>query len=115
MTAAARPLEELAMQLDHWIDAGSEFERNDQFYGIKLNAKLPDFMPKDETMAIGNQTRGLYDPVTSTISLVQLWNPEDMDDQSVLLHELVHHRQSGTHYAVPPQGKWPLINCKKRS
>ncbi|MGI9367922.1 MAG: DUF6647 family protein [Ruegeria sp.] len=44
------------------------------------------------------RTRGLYDPMESTIYLVHPWKPADPQDISVLLHELVHHRQVGHHF-----------------
>ena len=45
--------------------------------------------------------RGLYDPASGTVYLVAPWSASDADDVSVLLHELVHHRQAVHHWYCP--------------
>ena len=47
------------------------------------------------------RARGLYDPGTGTIALVRPWSPREAGDVSVLLHELVHHRQAALHHYCP--------------
>ena len=95
------PMNDLVLQLEDWIDAHSDLVRNDTAYKIELVENSPSLQPNDAAMVIGNQTRGLYDPGTATITLVQPWDHADLDHQSVLLHELIHHRQSVAHYYCP--------------
>lgn len=39
------------------------------------------------------QLRGLYDPEQAEILLALPWDPQRLEDASVLLHELIHHRR----------------------
>lgn len=47
------------------------------------------------------QLRGFYDSRTTTIYLPNTWDPNDLRDQSILLHELVHHVQRSNHVRAP--------------
>ena len=96
--ATAGPTAELIRQLEHWIDANS---------GLPMAATAPEIVvangsvsfDKDQaTMAIGVRTRAYYEPETATITLVRPWDSADPVDVSVLLHELIHHRQAGMNY-----------------
>ena len=98
IAASAAPLKELAVQLENWLDTHSNLDRNNRAYSLNITADPHPLSENDAAMAIGNQTRGLYDPTTATITLVQPWDKKDRHDQSVLLHELVHHRQANLHY-----------------
>lgn len=48
----------------------------------------------------GFTVRALYDHDTSTIWLNENWNPDNLVDLSIMLHELIHHMQyeSGNEY-----------------
>ena len=55
----------------------------------------------------GKRLRGLYDDATETIYLVAPWSPANPRDVSVLLHELVHHRQAqGGHWYCEQAQEW---------
>lgn len=98
---SADSVSDLAEILDVWIDENTEFTRSDDPVSIRM--VTPAFVT---TMAgrhgrTHGRTRGLFDPDTSTIYLVTPWNPKDAHDASVLLHELIHARQTKRHYYCP--------------
>ena len=53
------------------------------------------------------RNRGLYDAETATIYLVEPWDRRDSQDASVLLHELVHHRQAPHYWYCPAAQEMP--------
>lgn len=84
--------------LESWLDLNA---------GIKRRPHPPKIEVIHWTMSIAktgiagrNQglTRGLYDPETSTVYLIEPWDRTNATDVSVLLHELVHHRQAPLHF-----------------
>lgn len=88
----------LIEELHLWIDAASDLPRAPK--AAKIVFVDPDAVTEPSKMAsvIGNVPRGLYAPSTGEITLVRPWSARDPQDISVLLHELVHHRQNGKHY-----------------
>ena len=88
-------------RLESWLDSHSDLPR--AAIGAKIRfADAADFaQPGQRSAAIGRHLRGAYEPETSTISLIRPWQENRVQDQSVLLHELVHHRQTGVHYYCP--------------
>jgi hypothetical protein len=59
-----------------------------------------------EARAMG-ALRSVYSPSTITIYLVEPWSPSEPYDVSILLHELVHHRQATAKYwACPQDQEW---------
>jgi hypothetical protein len=52
----------------------------------------------------GASVRGCYDQETQTVWLPHGCDPDDLLDQSTLLHELVHHVQTITRMAYPCPG-----------
>ncbi len=62
---------------------------------------------RQRSVRMSQRTRGLYDPEAQTIYLVAPWSPRDAGDVSVLLHELVHHRQDGARHWYCPGAQEP--------
>lgn len=56
--------------------------------------------------------RGYYDARTATITLIAPWDPENRTDQSVLLHELAHHRQAPLHWYCPAAQELPAYRLQ---
>ena len=83
----------LVDKLDSWLDRESHYPRRPEAATVRL------FDPKDVNPATylsgveGSKLRGYYVPSSSTIWLVRPWSADNPRDVSVLLHELVHHRQ----------------------
>lgn len=57
--------------------------------------------------------RGLYDPDRAEILLIKPWDPRDPEDVSVLLHELVHHRQAPPHWSYPAAQALPAYRLQE--
>ncbi|MBY6125030.1 DUF6647 family protein [Roseovarius atlanticus] len=96
----ARALPELVAHMEVWLDEHTDLPRRSDAPEIRLTseatvARLAPMRAASES----SHTRGLYDPDSETIWLVRPWNAKDPYDVSVLLHELVHHRQA-------PHGHW---------
>lgn len=91
----------LVTVLEDWLDREAPWERRDQSPEILL------IQPERAAGLSGlagrghGGTRGLYDPDSGTVYLVEPWDAGDAEDVSVLLHELVHHRQAVHHWYCP--------------
>ncbi|WP_375172634.1 DUF6647 family protein [Pseudooceanicola sp.] len=88
---------ELIAQLDRWLDTRIEWPKRDAPKIRYVTARRAAQMKGDPGRGHG-RTRGLYDAESETIYLVTPWSAEDTGDVSVLLHELVHHRQAPHHF-----------------
>ncbi len=96
----------LLYELNTWLDAETEFDgRNSQpritFVGVKLAEDLRGVADRS-----GGRTRGLYDNEVETIYLTEPWSARNRRDIGVLLHEMVHHRQSGQHWYCQQAQEW---------
>ena len=98
LPALADPLRQIMIELNEWIDANSNLPPATALARIRLANDDTQHEQQTSSMVIGLRTRGLYEPETTTITLLRPWNSVDLVDVSVLLHELVHHRQEGTYY-----------------
>lgn len=97
----AGSLPELAEILENWLDGHAGPERRDWPPSIKI-VEPSVAASMNGTAGRGHgRTRGLYDHETSTILLIRPWDPKVAEDVSVLLHELVHHRQAPNHFYCP--------------
>ena len=88
----------LLEELHAWIDAASDLPRPSDPAKIVFADPHEVTEPSKMAAVIGNVPRGLYAPETGEITLVLPWSAQDPHDVSVLLHELVHHRQNAKHY-----------------
>lgn len=89
---------ELVEDLHHWIDTKTTLPAADTPAIIVFVDAQDVAEPSEMASMIGSLPRGLYDPETGTITLVQPWSADNPQDVAVLLHELVHHRQDGKHF-----------------
>lgn len=85
-------------ELHHWIDTTTDLPAADRPASVVFRDAQDVTAPSEMASLIGSRPRGSYDPDTGTITLVRPWSVENPQDVAVLLHELVHHRQSGKHY-----------------
>lgn len=105
----------LVENLDQWLDA---------HFSLPRNAGSPDIRWIDRHSAASlagpqlqahENLRGLYDPDSQTIWLVQPWNARDPRDVSVLLHELIHHRQAvAGHWYCPAAQELPAYRTQQK-
>lgn len=99
--------ERLLSALEEWLDQNSAYARPPSAPTVRV---IPPAIAADlagglEAGHLG-RLRGLFDPETSTIYLVSPWDVSDPEDVSVLLHELVHHRQAKQHWYCPAEQEW---------
>lgn len=97
----AEPLAPVILELENWLDENSGLPRAEQLPTVRFSGPEALGDVADPTMSIGSRTRGIYEPKTQTITLITPWSASDPVDLSVLLHELVHHRQPGIHQECP--------------
>lgn len=92
--------------LNTWLDAETEFEKKGSQPHIKLiGTELAESLHGVADYS-GGRTRGLYNAETGTIYLTKPWSPGNPRDISVLLHEMVHHRQAGQHWYCQQTQEW---------
>lgn len=102
----------LVEDLEGWLDQNSPWPRRDMPPAIRM---LPPALAAGQygTAGLaGGRLRAFYDDRTQTITLVSPWNIRDMADQSVLLHELVHHRQARSHWYCPGAQELPAYRLQ---
>ena len=95
-------------ELNLWLDAYTDLPRSD----VPI-ARIVLLDPGVETalggpqLQIGETVRGVYDAEAATIYLIRQWYGDSAFDRSVLLHEMVHHRQvSAQHWYCPQAMEW---------
>ncbi len=87
--------------LESWLDEHSGLGRREEPPVVRLHdLALAVSFCSDPDRRHG-RTRGLYDPTAYTIFLMRPWDPTNAEDVSVLLHELVHHRQAPDDHPCP--------------
>ncbi len=99
-------LTNLADTLNTWLDAQTEYENPAAQPRIILVSPSQAAYLHGAADHSGGTLRGLYDDETETIYLVEPWSANDTRDVSVLVHELVHHRQSEQHWYCPQAQEW---------
>lgn len=93
----ARSMAELVGHLDDWLDRHSGYPRKPG--RLKVRQVTPTRAEMlHGTAARHGRLRGLYDPEMRVIYLVTPFSARAAADVSVLLHELVHHRQHGARH-----------------
>lgn len=94
-------LAELTEILDVWLDENSDFQRPGKKPIIRVVSPSMAASIQGISGSSHGRTRGLFEPETSTIYLIQPWDRKNAHDASVLLHELVHARQVSRYYYCP--------------
>lgn len=111
----ADTLPELVSRLDDWLDGRTDLPRRGATPMIRMvSAAEAAFLRGAHVRHHGGRTRGLYDPETAVIHLVRPWSARDPYDVSVLLHELVHHRQAVSgHWYCPGAQELPAYRLQR--
>lgn len=106
-------LHELVSILDAWLDRNSEWSRRDTAPRIRMVSEAEARARQGATGSFQRgRLRGLYDPEHAEILLVRPWDWHDVEDVSVLLHELVHHRQTPHHWYCPAAQELPAYRLQ---
>ena len=104
----------LVSGLEDWLDAEADWPRRDAPPRIRFVSEWQAEARQGATASFQRgPLRGLYDPDESEILLVRPWNPRDAEDVSVLLHELVHHRQAPHHWYCPAAQELPAYRLQE--
>ncbi len=106
----------LVLDLEAWLDVHSAYSRHPDAPRIRwIDAKSAKAMSGSSSSLRSGTPRGLYDANTRTIWLVRPWSPRNPHDVSVLLHELVHHRQaSAGHWYCAEAQELPAYKLQKK-
>lgn len=100
--------------LENWLDERSQWPRRDEAPRIRFVSEWQAAAGRGSGASYQRgPLRGLYDPDRSEILLVRPWNPRDAGDVSVLLHELVHHRQAPHHWYCPAAQELPAYRLQE--
>lgn len=99
-------LSALVSELNAWLDAETEYRDRARRARIKFTGDKQAEQLHGVTDRSGGKIRGLYDAEEQTIYLTQPWSASNPRDVSVLLHELVHHRQAGQHWYCAQAQEW---------
>lgn len=100
--------------LETWLDMRTEWPRRGTAPSVSVVSEFQAEARRGpaETFQRG-RLRGLYDPDRTEILLVRPWNPRDAEDVSVLLHELVHHRQAPHYWYCPAAQELPAYRLQE--
>lgn len=111
----AGSLEEMISQLEDWLDKHTDLRRRETAPVVKWTSQVNvASITGSKRAAYVRTVRGLYDGDSSTIWLVRPWSAHDPRDVSVLLHELVHHRQAGEgHWYCPGAQELPAYRAQQ--
>lgn len=107
--AQAAPLavpQTLLDRLNGWLDANTEYRDVVPTPRIELISDAQVDHLHGTADVHGGRIRGLYEANHSVIYLTAPWSANDAFDVSVLLHELVHHRQTSLHWYCPQAQEW---------
>jgi hypothetical protein len=110
----AQDMHAIVDQLEEWLDRQTDWPRRAEAPRIRLVSEWQAAARRGATENDQRgRLRGLYDPDRSEILLVRPWDPRDAGDVSVLLHELVHHRQAPHHWYCPAAQELPAYRLQQ--
>ncbi|WP_081617160.1 DUF6647 family protein [Wenxinia marina] len=110
----ADSMSELVSSLDDWLDARANWPRRDVAPSVRLVSEWEAAARQGPTTSFQRgPLRGLYDPERSEILLVSPWEPHRPGDVAVLLHELIHHRQTPHHWYCPAAQELPAYRLQE--
>jgi hypothetical protein len=103
-------------ELDLWLDAYTDLPRSQvPLARIALVPPGAEILYEGQMTQIEHSVRGVYDAESATIYLVRQWYGETAFDRSVLLHEMVHHRQAtARHWYCPQAMEWDAYLLQER-
>lgn len=95
-------------ELNLWLDAYTDLPRSDvPLAGVELVQPGAEVLVEGQMTQLDDTVRGIYDADTATIYVVRQWYGDTARDRSVLLHEMIHHRQaSAQHFYCPQAMEW---------
>lgn len=97
----AADLGALVEVLERWLDARAPWPRRDTPPEVRLITPAAAGSLAGVPSRGHGRTRGLYDGDEQVIFLVRPWDRSAAEDASVLLHELIHHRQATSYFYCP--------------
>lgn len=101
--------------LEQWLDHASPYPARMEIPGIVFVDSDEAHTMRARSGRLGGRLRGIYAATTATIYLVRPWSPRDPRDVSVLLHELVHHRQvTARHWYCDTAQEWDAYKLQER-
>lgn len=110
----ADTLADLVLVLEDWLDRHSPYPARAARPDIRFVSRHRAHALAPSSAVHDGRRRGLYDPDAQTIYLVRPWSIRDAHDVSVLLHELVHHRQAtARHWYCPGQQEKPAYDLQQ--
>lgn len=110
---SAADMDELVAVLELWLDRQSDWPRRSEGPRIRLVSAAEAAARQGDTSSLQRgRLRGFYDSARSEILLVAPWNPRDATDVSVLLHEMVHHRQAPHYWYCPAAQELPAYRLQ---
>jgi hypothetical protein len=114
--AAADQVRMLIPAMESWIDAHSDLPRSARpLRRVAFVAPGSEVTYHGRSTQLGSTIRGVYDAQTATIHLVKPWFGTTAFDRSVLLHELVHHRQvDARHWYCDRAMEWDAYKLQDR-
>jgi len=99
--------------LENWLDIRSDWPRRETPPSVRFVSQWQAKARQGATAGFQRgRLRGLYDPDQSEILLVRPWDQRNAKDVSVLLHELVHHRQAPHHWYCPAAQELPAYRLQ---
>jgi hypothetical protein len=114
--AQSEAIETLVDEFNRWIEVHTSLDAKPA-----SSARIQFVEPGERVIADGEEhlvrskNRGLYDADKAIIYLVRPWDVRDPFDQSVLLHELIHHAQVGARYWSCPQAmEWDAYKWQEQ-
>ncbi|MEX1236066.1 MAG: DUF6647 family protein [Roseovarius sp.] len=103
----------LVSSLDDWLDVQSDWPRREKAPDVRFVSLRKAETRRGATASLQKgRLRGLYDPDRAEILLTTPWDPGDAQDVSVLLHELVHHRQAPHPWYCPAAQELPAYRLQ---
>ena len=110
----AQNLPQLVASLEHWLDRNSDYPSRKAPPQIRMISLHDAYAVSGQAAKEGVRPRGFYDTETATLYLVRPWSPRDVQDVSVLLHELAHHRQAtAKHWYCPGAMELPAYQLQE--
>lgn len=112
----APAVEALLPTLEAWLDAYSGYPATARpLAAISLVRPGYELDHHGRTTVLGGTIRGVYEEESATIYLLRPWFADRPEDQSVLLHELVHHRQvKARHWYCGQAMEWDAYKLQER-
>lgn len=98
---------DLVAELETWLDAHTDLPRADLPPEAIVLVDTEAEATQGQSAHVDDTVRATYDEEEARIYLVRPWYSDRVQDRSVLLHELVHHRQAAAqHWYCPQAMEW---------